>query len=109
MHTASVSIPSIMVMKEYRADNVTVTIEWTKQQLVSYNITITPDTMVPDPESTGNSTLRAQLRVAYNIRYTVKVVASLCCHNATKAFELFYGEHLNITWCMNASTYLLFQ
>ena len=94
MHTATALIPSITVMKEYGADNVAVTIEWTKQQLVSYNITISPDTMIPDPERSGNSTLRAQLRVAYNIRYTVKFVASLCGHNATKAFVLLYGEHL---------------
>ena len=94
MHTASDSIPSIMVMEQYGTDNVAVTLEWTKQQLVSYNITIIPDTVVQ--ESSENGRLWAQLTVAYNITYTVKFVASHCGHNATKAFELLYGEYLHI-------------
>ena len=94
MHTAVVSIPSIVLIEQYGADNVTVILEWSKQPLVTYNISVTPDTVVQ--ESSDNSRLRAQLTLAYNAMYSVKFVASLCGHNLTKAYEFLHGEHLYV-------------
>ena len=93
-HTAVVSIPSIEVMDHEGADNATVILEWTNQQLVEYSIVITPDTVVQ--ESSENVTLRARLTLAYNIMYSVKFVARLCGNNITEVFQFFYGKHLNV-------------
>ena len=95
MHSAVVSAPSIMVIQQHGADNVTVILEWTKQQLAAYNISVTPDTVVQ--ESSDNGRLRAQLTLAYNTMYSVKFIASLCGHNSTKAYEFYHGEHLHVT------------
>ena len=95
IHTAVVSIPSVMVMEHYGADNVTVILEWTKQQHISYNITIMPNAVVQ--ESSENTRLRAQLTVAYNIMYSVKFEATLCGQNVTEDFEFLHGEHFYVT------------
>ena len=95
MHTVTPSIPSVMTNEQHGPDNVTVILEWTKQQLTSYNIEITPDTVVR--ESSDSSRQRAQLTVTYNIMYSVRFVASPCGHNTTvtKIFELLYGKCLH--------------
>ena len=86
----SASFGSVMVTtsEEYIADVVTVIVEWSEEQGVTYNITIVP--MVPII-FTGSTSV--QLIVSYNIEYNVTLEAVAVCQSvAPSRIRLFYGE-----------------
>ena len=88
----------LMVNETFRAENVTVTLEWTVEPLVSYNlISVTPDSY-RQSRKTENSVL--QLTLSYGIMYNVTFyIATQCGQNSTKLFELHYGKtNMNICY-----------
>ena len=65
--------PTVLVTsEEYRANNVTVTVEWDQQVGAIYYVRVLP--LVPFP---GN-----QLVLQYNTQYNLSVVASTPCTNS---------------------------
>ena len=75
--------------KQYEADNVTVTVEWTQQQGVTYIVKVSP--FVPKTNLTESA--RYQLTIPYNSTYNLSVVAATPCRsNATAFITLHYGE-----------------
>ena len=71
-------------------DNVTVILEWTPENGMSYNVSVVPQVAV---RFTGDRSV--QLTASYNTVYNVSVVATLCGrNNATTATGLSYGECL---------------
>ena len=80
-----------MISESFRAEDVTVTLEWTVEPLVSYNltVTVTPDSY-RQSRRTENSVLK--LTLLYGIMYHVTFVATQCGQNSTKVFELHYGN-----------------
>ena len=87
--------PILMINERFRAENVTVTLEWTVEPLnMSYILTVTPDSYRP-PRKTENSVL--QLTLSYGIMYNVTFyIATQCGQNSTQVFELHYGKTNNI-------------
>jgi hypothetical protein len=70
-----------IISKEYSADNVTVTVEWTQQALyASYDVTVVP--MVPIV-LTGSTS--CQLTIPYNMEYNLIVEATAPCRPNTNA------------------------
>ena len=95
MFNTSASSASVMltIYEEYGADNVTVIVEWTEEEGVSYNITINPSV----PKTFTGST-SVQLIVSYNTEYNVTLEAVAVCHSvATNHTRLFYGEFSNFS------------
>ena len=82
------------VSKEFGAENVTVTVEWTQQAAVMYTPRIVP--LAPNmsfPISSSSSSQRVQLILSYNIHYNLSVEASAPCRpNTTGFIKLYYGE-----------------
>jgi hypothetical protein len=95
LFTISASLDTIVisVSEEYRADScsISVVVEWTRREGVSYNITIVP--MVP-VTYTGSTSV--QLIVSYNTEYNVSLEASAVCQRSIASrhirIPLFYGE-----------------
>lgn len=82
----------ISISEEYRAENITVLVEWTQEEGVSYNITIIP---MPIP-TTFTGRTRVQLIVLYNIEYNMSLEAVAVCQSvASSHVRLFYGEFYN--------------
>ena len=80
----------IATSEEYRADNVTVTVEWTDEQGVLYNITII--SIVPEVSIEFIGRTRVQLILLYNTEYNMSVEAALLCQNKVPSHvQLFYG------------------
>ena len=80
----------VSTIEEYRADGVSVVVEWTQQEGVSYNVTIIP--MVP-MIYTGSTSVR--LTVSYNTEYSVSLEASTICQSIVSSnIILFYGKSL---------------
>ena len=78
--------PKLRVSDErYEADNVTVTVEWTPQEGVTYTTSVSPLTSIA---ITGNSS--RQLTIPYNTNYNVSVEAAPPC--STAVITLNYGE-----------------
>ena len=79
------------ISEEYRADSISVVVEWTQQKSVSYNITIIP--MVP-VIYTGSTSV--QLIASYNTEYSVSLEASTVCQSIVSSnTSLFYGKSLD--------------
>ena len=82
--------PFQMISESFGAESVTVTLEWTIEPLVSYNLTVTPDSY-RQSRRTENSVL--QLTLSYGIMYNVTLyIATQCGQNSTKVIELHYGK-----------------
>ena len=81
--------PTIINTSEvYNADSIIVLVEWTQEEGVSYNITITP--MVPII-FTGRTSV--QLILAYHMEYNLSLEAFAACRSvAPSHIQLFYGE-----------------
>lgn len=75
--------------KEYDADNVTITVEWTQLVGITYTAGVSPPGLVPLTLSESTS-LRLVLK--YNTEYNLSVVASSCGVNATAVITLNYGN-----------------
>lgn len=79
--------PTLLVSsEEFRANNVTVTVEWDQQVGAMYYVRVLP--LVPF-EIPSN-----QLVLQYNTQYNLSVVASTTCTNSTATIGLNYGESL---------------
>ena len=78
----------LVTSEEYRANNVTVSVEWDQQVGAIYYVRVMP--LVPF-EIPGN-----QLILQYNTQYNLSVVASTLCTNSTATIGLNYGETLII-------------
>ena len=79
-------------MEEYSANNVTVILEWTREEGVLYNINIIPQIPIAFIGNRNQST-SVQLTVLYNTEYIVSVEAALPCQNqSSNHVQLFYGE-----------------
>ena len=85
--------PTLSISEEYyAADNVTVTVNWTKAQPadVLYSARVLPIVPLMDTGSTSY-----QLTILYNTEYNLTVVATSPCRpnfNATDFIVLNYGE-----------------
>ena len=81
----------VRTTEEYRADSIAVTIEWTQQEGVSYNFTISPTLPVI---YTGSASI--QLIASYNTEYSVSLEASTVCQSAVSSnniiIPLFCGK-----------------
>ena len=77
-----------IISKQFGADNVMVTVEWTEQSAVNYTTRILPSAI----EVISNSQ-QAQLILLYNTSYNFSVEAYAPCRpNATGFIEFYYGE-----------------
>ena len=84
------AIPNLSVNTiedHFGIENVTVVLEWDKDEHITYNVTVIPHV----PLLYINETV-IQLTVPYNSFHFVSVVATLCDHNATNVTKLHYGE-----------------
>ena len=81
--------PTLRVSDErYETDNVTVIVEWTSQEHVTYTTSVSPLTSVT---VTGSSS--RQLTISYNTNYNLSVEAAPPCGpNPTAVITLNYGE-----------------
>ena len=72
------------------SDSVTVNLDWTEEDEVSYNVSVTPaPLMIRQVCSTC-----VELTVPYNIVYNVSVLSTLCGRNTTATVvELIYGMY----------------
>ena len=78
----------MVTSEEFGADNVTVTVEWTQEEGVTYQIIIVPQIPI---NFTGESSI--QLILPYNANYNLSVKSALPCqHQAQGHVQLFYGE-----------------
>ena len=82
-------------MIEFRADNITVLIDWIQRQhhksITTYNFDAIPQVIVLYVNNTS-----AQLQVSYNTQYRVSITATLCGQsNATTTVTLHFSECLN--------------
>ena len=78
----------VSTFEEYRTDNITVIVEWTKVEGVSYNISTVPTVPMIYTGSTS-----VQLIVSYNTEYSVSLEAATVCQRvAVSHIQLFYGE-----------------
>ena len=67
--------------KEYSADNVTVTVEWTQQLYATYDVTVVP--LVVPIVFTGSTSHK--LTIPYNTEYNLTVEAAAPCGPNTTA------------------------
>ena len=82
-HTSKVNITSNL-----SSDSVTVNLDWTEEDGVSYNVSVTPPLMIRQVCSTC-----FELTVPYNIVYNVSVLSTLCGRNtAATVVELIYSK-----------------
>ena len=77
----------ITIEENFGIRNVTIVLEWAKEEHVQYNITTFPHVSMWYIRETA-----VQLTVPYNIRHIVSVVATLCDHKMTNVTKLHYGE-----------------
>ena len=80
--------PKVNVTSNLSSDSVTVNLDWTEEDGVSYNVSVTPPLMIKQVCSTC-----VELTVAYNIVYNVSVLSTLCGRNtAATVVELIYSK-----------------
>lgn len=80
----------VTASEEYKADSVAVTLEWTQEGGVPYNISIISITPEVPIEYIGHT--QVNLSLIYNTEYNVSVQATLTCQNQVPShFQLFYG------------------
>ena len=75
------------ISEQIEASHVTLTLQWSTINGVTYAINIDPQVAV---NYTGRNT--AQLRVFYNIIYNISIMASLCGTNRTTFCVIKYGK-----------------
>ena len=91
MYTANPAPPNISkIVPDYQATNFTVSLEWTEENGVSYNVSIIPTAkMVVN----RNNIWKLLIIGNYNISYNVSVIATLCDEfYSTTTIILEYGE-----------------
>lgn len=76
--------------EEYRADRVTVTVDWT-QEAVLYNITII--NIIPEVPVYYIGRTQVNLTLMYNTKYNMSLQAASVCENRVAGhLQLFYGK-----------------
>ena len=78
-------MPSIS--EQFRPKDISVTLEWTGTNGVSYSVSADPEVVV---NYTGRSS--AQITVSYDIEYNISVVASLCGITTTNFAIIHHGK-----------------
>ena len=80
---------------KYRANNVTILLEWMPQKSVMYNVSIseTAESKVATINFSNSTILSsAQITVLYNFHYNVSVKASCGQRSVSTVFDIYYGE-----------------
>ena len=80
----------VTLEEEFGANNVTVTVEWTREEIATYQIIIAPEILLT---FTGESSI--QLILPYNNKYNLSVKCTLPCQDQActpSHVLLFYGE-----------------
>ena len=79
---------SSIVSEELSANNISVTVEWTLEEGVEYNISVIPLAPVAIIEN-----FIVQLILLYNTEYNVSLETFTACQReASSVVQLFYGE-----------------
>jgi formyltetrahydrofolate synthetase len=78
--------PSANISKQSQSKDISVTLEWTHTNGVSYNVSVDPEVAV---NHTGRNS--AQFIVSYDTKYNVSVVASLCGVTMTYFTIIYHG------------------
>ena len=78
--------PTLSILEEYSADNVTVTVEWPQQVGAAYITRVLPPVLMMFNENTS-----LQLLLEYNTEYNLSMVVVTPCGNATISIILNYG------------------
>ena len=101
------SIPIVNETK-YGAEHVTVTLEWVAEPLVTYNVTVVPDSL-RQSWITGNSSFNMTL--SYNILYNVRIMATQCKKKSTNVYTLHYGKSIghNIVVLANCKIFIYYR
>ena len=80
--------PEVNITSNLSSDSVTVNLDWTEEDGVSYNVSVTPPLMIRQVCSNC-----VELTVPYNIVYNVSVLSTLCGRNtAATVVELIYSK-----------------
>ena len=86
-----------VISEEYEVDNITVTLQWTRNQqlpggdILSYDVRYSPP--VPLISNFNGKSLELSLVLKYNTEYNVSVEAYIRCGpNAASFISLHYGE-----------------
>ena len=93
---AGTTIPSPNVQLNIRPvrfgnDNVTVIVEWTKEDHVSYHVEVVPQ-VLEEYYDEDASVEMVQVTVDYNVHYNVSVLATLCGESSIDVIEIYYGQ-----------------
>ena len=87
---AAPTAPNVQQLVNFTRDTITVVLEWTPLDKVSYSITLVPDATT---QGVVNGTI--QLSLAYNRLYNFSIVATLCGRaSAPTIIRLKYGKLL---------------
>ena len=86
------NLTNASISEEFRADDITVTLELSGESRVPYSVSVVPQV---DVVVTGSTIV--QLTVLYNIQYNVSIATSLCeqSYRYTTVHRLVYGKLLN--------------
>jgi hypothetical protein len=79
--------PNTSISEQFQSKDISVTLEWTHTNGVSYSISVEPEVAV---NYTGRSS--AQITVSYDTKYNVSVVASLCGETTTYFAIIYHGK-----------------
>ena len=93
----------INISEFFDTNSVIVTLEWTQQNDVTYNVIIFPQISIASVEMLGGSSI--QLTLLYNTHFNVSIIATRCETTAT-IFPLHYGEIFNII-CSSSYIYII--
>ena len=80
----------VSISEAFQSGYVDVTIQWNNPPVssdVTYVVNVTP----PIESSVVVGGASAQLRVMYNTRYSVRIVATNCAGNSSNLTNLYYG------------------
>ena len=95
-HVIKIADPKIIVAEQFRTDNITITLEWAKENsLYSYNITVLPYLLLQLNSSEIYTNVRFE--VQYNTVYNVSILVTPPCGqdnlSMIHSFELYYGRY----------------
>lgn len=84
--------PEVKVTETFGVDSISVTLNWTQENDLSYDLTIAPYTTVHSMFLYNNAVI--ELVALYNNVYNVTITTSFCgLNNATSVIQLYYGEY----------------
>ena len=87
------NINTVTINEEFGIENVMVKLQWNKEDNVTYNATITPQTL---GSLMFNGSTSVQISIQYNTIYKVNITATsaLCGQGMTSVVPLHYGEYI---------------